>query len=435
MREKNLVVSDLKRKNRAQRQSAMSELLSKSNTTSTGKNESVKRSSSGGRIYMQPSKAGQINRQAILNSKDSSEGKFKNVQQPVRAAARQIPVGERTAAKSSDRRTIKTSIKIVHAMVTTAVLLCICTGIISAVLILNPSEENGVSVDATIGVSSVTFADVNPEDTEIPENTEEIVEDAALPDEPMLLADTAAADTGRYTVTFTFYDRESLVCTSEERTVGELADLMGIEFSDAQRENVDTEAAILSDTVVSVDAVTYDTVAVNAPIPYETRYVDIQTIPKGTTKTHQKGANGTQTTEYQVTYVNGIEVERVQTNVYTSVAPTENVVYRGVGGTLTVGGKTYSYSYYIDCNSTVYTGGGTTASGLPATEKVIAVDPKVIPLGTTCYISGSYCEVGFRTAADIGGGIKGNMVDIYFEKNNPYFAGYGRRNVRVYIFN
>ena len=125
MREKNLVVSDLKRKNRAQRQSAMSELLSKSNTTSTGKNESVKRSSSGGRIYMQPSKAGQINRQAILNSKDSSEGKFKNVQQPVRAAARQIPVGERTAAKSSDRRTIKTSIKIVHAMVTTAVLLCI----------------------------------------------------------------------------------------------------------------------------------------------------------------------------------------------------------------------------------------------------------------------------------------------------------------------
>jgi len=384
---------------------------------------------------MQPAKAVQINRQAIQNSKGSSEGKFKNVQKPVRAAVKQIPVGERTAAKS-DRRTIKTSIKIVHAVVTTAVLLCICTGIISAVLILNPGEENGVPVDATIGVSSVTFAEANPEETDALENTEEIAEEAARLEEPMLLADTtAAADTGRHTVTFTFYDQESLVCTSEERTVGELADLMGIEFSDAQRENVDTEAAILSDTVVSVDAVTYDTVAVNAPIPYETRYVDIQTIPKGTTKTHQKGANGTLTTEYQVTYVNGSEVERVQTNVYTSVAPTENVVYRGVGGTLTVGGKTYSYSYYIDCNSTVYTGGGTTASGLPATEKVIAVDPKVIPLGTTCYISGSYCEVGFRTAADVGGGIKGNIVDIYFEKSNPYFAGYGRRNVRVYIFN
>lgn len=385
---------------------------------------------------MQPAKAVQINRQTIQNSKGSSVDQQKNVRQPMRAAARQIPAQMGTAAKSG-RRTIKTSIKIVHAVVTTAVLLCICTGIISAVLILNPGEENGAVVDATIGVSAATSTDVNlenAEETEVLENTEEIVEDAALLEEPMALADTAAND-GRYTVTFTFYDQESLVCTSEERTVGELADLMGIQFSDEQRENVDTEAAILSDTVVSVDAVTYDTVAVNAPIPYETRYVDIQTIPKGTTKTHQKGANGTQTTEYQVTYVNGIEVERVQTNVYTSVAPTENVVYRGVGGTLTVGGKTYSYSYYIDCNSTVYTGGGTTASGLPATEKVIAVDPKVIPLGTTCYISGSYCEVGFRTAADVGGGIKGNIVDIYFEKNNPYFAGYGRRNVRVYIFN
>lgn len=430
-----MVVSDLKRKNRAQ--SAMSELLSKSNTTSTGKNESVKRSGSGSRIYMQPAKAAKINRQAIQNSKGSSEGKFKNVQQPMHAAARQIPVRKRTVAKTPDRRTIKTSIKIVHAVVTTAVLLCICTGIISAVLILNPGDDNGSVVDATIGVSAVALADVNPEEVETPESAEEIAQEAALLEvsEPRALADAAAVNDGRYTVTFTFYDQESLVCTSEERTVGELADLMGIEFSDEQRENVDTEAAILSDTVVSVDAVTYDTVAVNEPILYETRYVDIQTIPKGTTKTHQKGANGTLTTEYQVTYVNGIEVERAQTNVYTSVAPTENVVYRGVGGTLTVGGKAYSYSYYIDCSSTVYTGGGTTASGLPATEKVIAVDPKVIPLGTTCYISGSYCEVGFRTAADVGGGIKGNIVDIYFEKSNPYFAGYGRRNVRVYIFN
>lgn len=431
MREKILVVSDLKRKNRAQ--SAMSELLSKSNTTSTGKNEPVKRSGSGGRIYMQPAKALRINQQMVQNSKGSSVDKFKNVRhsvQHVRVSGKQASVQMGIAAKS-DSRTIRTSIKIMHAVVTTAVLLCICTGIISAVLILNPGEENGVSVDATIGVSTVTYADVNREKTEESERAEERV----LLEEPLNLANETVSDTGRYTVTFTFYDRESLVCISRERTVGELADLMGIQFSDAQRENIDTEATIQSDTVVSVDAVTYDTIAINAPIPYETRYVDIQTIPKGTTETHQKGVNGTQTTEYQVTYVNGMEVERVQTNVYTSVAPTENVVYRGVGGTLTVGGKTYSYSYYIDCNSTVYTGGGTTASGLPATEKVIAVDPRVIPLGTTCYISGSYCEVGFRTAADIGGGIKGNMVDIYFEKSNPYFAGYGRRNVRVYIFN
>lgn len=435
-----MVVSDLKRKNRAHKQSAMSELLSKSNTASADKKESVKRSDAGGRIYMQPTKALQKNGSAapavgrsVQKNTGSRVYQQKNVQQQsVHAATRQTQAQTLPTAKS-DKRTIKTSFKIAHAVVTTAVLLCICTGIISAVLILNPGENNDVAVDMTIGVPSAAYAQTASED-------EEVTEERALQEPTLTAADFSDSGVltnadGRHTVTFTFYDRESLVCTSGERTVGELADLMGISLNEEQLKNVDTEAVIQSDTVVSVDAVTYGTVAVNAPIPYETRYVDVQTIPKGTTKTQQKGANGTQTTEYQVTYVNGIEVEREQTNVYTSVAPVENVVSRGVGGTLTVGGKTYSYSYYIDCNSTVYTGGGTTASGLPATEKVIAVDPKVIPLGTTCYISGSYCEVGFRTAADVGGGIKGNIVDIYFEKSNPYFAGYGRRNVRVYIFN
>ena len=39
---------------------------------------------------------------------------------------------------------------------------------------------------------------------------------------------------------------------------------------------------------------------------------------------------------------------------------------------------------------------------------VVAVDPKVIPLGTRLYIPG----YGFAVAADTGGGIKGNMVDL-----------------------
>ena len=81
------------------------------------------------------------------------------------------------------------------------------------------------------------------------------------------------------------------------------------------------------------------------------------------------------------------------------------------------------------CDSTVYTGGGITASGLPATEQVIAVDPTVSPLGTKVYIEG----IGYRIAADTGGLIKGNFIDIYYETSNPNFAGYGRRNVKVYI--
>ncbi len=429
VREKILVVSDLKKKNSAH--SAMSELLSKSNAASAGKNETVKGAVPSGRIYRQPAASPKQTQTPVSAPMRPTAKRTNNPRIYQKTGMHPRQMGG-TAVKSSfmvpretGRRAVKTSFKVVRAVAATAVLLCLCTGIISAVLIMNPGQTDKMAIDTAIGVRvAVTEDDV--------ETDMQMTQAAPVLQKTVEVVPQKSAD--RFSVTFTFYDRESLTCTSNEKTVGALVELLKLELTDAQRSNINMEAMIQADTTISVDAVTYDTVAVNTAIPYETKYVDVQTIPKGSTQTHQKGANGTQTAEYQVTYVNGMEVERVLANEYTSQNPTDNIVYRGVGGTLQVGGKSYSYSYYIDCRSTVYTGGGITASGLPATEKVIAVDPRVIPLGTTCYISGSYAEVGFRTAADTGGGIKGNFIDIYYESNNPNFAGYGRRNVRVYIF-
>ena len=73
-------------------------------------------------------------------------------------------------------------------------------------------------------------------------------------------------------------------------------------------------------------------------------------------------------------------------------------------------------NYDIYCSATAYCGGGTTASGLQCVRKpegisTVAVDPSVIPLGTYMYIDG----YGYAIAADTGGAIKGNKIDIYYD--------------------
>ena len=58
----------------------------------------------------------------------------------------------------------------------------------------------------------------------------------------------------------------------------------------------------------------------------------------------------------------------------------------------------------------------------------IAVDPRVIPLGSKVYIEG----VGARIAEDTGGNIKGNTIDIYMN-SVAECRKWGARTVTIYI--
>ncbi len=71
---------------------------------------------------------------------------------------------------------------------------------------------------------------------------------------------------------------------------------------------------------------------------------------------------------------------------------------------------------------------GYTATGMKAQRGVIAVDPRVIPLGTRVYVDG----YGYAIAADTGGAIKGNIIDVCFPTRSECFR-WGRRMVRVRI--
>lgn len=97
----------------------------------------------------------------------------------------------------------------------------------------------------------------------------------------------------------------------------------------------------------------------------------------------------------------------------------------------------------ITCEATAYTSAadecgksdGITASGMMFEVGVVAVDRRQIPLGTKLYIEsldGKYVY-GYCIAADTGGAIKGNKVDLAMNTKSDCFQ-FGRRNVRVYIF-
>lgn len=87
----------------------------------------------------------------------------------------------------------------------------------------------------------------------------------------------------------------------------------------------------------------------------------------------------------------------------------------------------------LTMESTAYYGHGTTALGLkpvrnPNGLSTIAVDPNVIPLGTKVYVSG----YGLAIAADTGGAIKGNIIDVFLNSYEECYS-WGRRQVTVQI--
>jgi cystine transport system substrate-binding protein len=106
----------------------------------------------------------------------------------------------------------------------------------------------------------------------------------------------------------------------------------------------------------------------------------------------------------------------------TGSAPAATVATLGVGADTTpfVGGRT------VTMNITGYSLSGRTATGLPVGWGVVAVDPRVIPLGTHLWVPG----YGEAIAADVGSAIIGDRLDLWF----PSVAQadfWGRRTVTI----
>jgi 3D (Asp-Asp-Asp) domain-containing protein/uncharacterized protein YabE (DUF348 family) len=109
-------------------------------------------------------------------------------------------------------------------------------------------------------------------------------------------------------------------------------------------------------------------------------------------------------------------------------AALSSLAERGIVGTLKLATSALSVV------ATAYTAGcsgcsGITASGRPAGHGIVAVDPRLIPLGTRMYIPG----YGHAVAGDTGGAIRGSRIDLGMNSNAQAMQ-FGRRSVVVYLY-
>lgn len=194
---------------------------------------------------------------------------------------------------------------------------------------------------------------------------------------------------------------------------------------------------VFKDMTITLDRVTTETVEEAVEVAYKTIKKKTDSLYKGQTKVEQEGKNGKKLETYAVTYTNGKESKRELISSEVLEEAQEKIVLVGTkirSSFKKTASTPTTYKKAIAMEATAYVEGGYTASGLPAKVGVVAVDPRVIPLGTKVYVEttdGKYIY-GTAIAADTGGAIKGNKIDICVASHSEAYR-FGRRTVNVYI--
>jgi 3D (Asp-Asp-Asp) domain-containing protein len=172
------------------------------------------------------------------------------------------------------------------------------------------------------------------------------------------------------------------------------------------------------------------TVTVRERVPYDLRYVPEQSAAMGQVVVWTSGTGGVRQRVVRLLYEDGALVSRVPVSDSLVGPPAGDVFV--VGKSVYRGGATNEFFMEATAYSpTVQETDGDpwmTASGMKSGRGVVAVDPKVIPLGSKLYVEG----YGYAIAGDTGGAIKGNRIDVFFYSSDE-MARWGRRLVRVFV--
>jgi len=221
-------------------------------------------------------------------------------------------------------------------------------------------------------------------------------------------------------------------------TVADFLTQQGITLNELDRVEPPLKDSIPNNGIVNVIRVEKVTDVVEEPVQFAVVTKKDESLEKGQTKIIAPGKEGRISKQYEVVLENGKEVSRKLVSEQHLLKKQDKIVAVGTKDLslqVSRGERETGKEFYV--SSTAYTAycngcSGKTATGLNIRNnpnmKVIAVDPRIIPLGSKVYVEG----YGYAVAADTGGAIKGHIIDVLMPSREDAYR-WGRKKVKIKV--
>ncbi len=219
-------------------------------------------------------------------------------------------------------------------------------------------------------------------------------------------------------------------------TVADLLDALDISLAPLDRTDPPPDTPITHDMQVCVTRITCQSITEDVVRPADTIVLADPDRPFGSASVIAPGRDGLLRRVWRTWAKDGEITSRTIISEQLISEPRDKVVLRGARGVPARSGYWRRWRAPLVMEATAYEPGprscgkwatGYTATGTEAKKGIVAVDERVIPLGTRLYIPG----YGFALAADRGSAIKGMRIDLCFPTYSEAIH-FGRRRLRVY---
>ncbi len=229
----------------------------------------------------------------------------------------------------------------------------------------------------------------------------------------------------------------------EEDNISSLLSKNGITLSEHDVLSLPADSLTTEGMSVSITRVSYSTEEEYKDIAFKKTRRASASLAAGNEKVVQKGVLGQSKLVYKIKTENGNVTGKELVSETVVKEPVNQIVEYGTkavsnpGTVTTFSGEKLKYKKVLNVTATAYTTERTsdkiTATGKVARVGLVAVDPKVIPLGSKLYIvaaDGKSWSYGTAVAADTG--VKGNKIDLFYNTYNECIS-FGRRKAKVYV--